>query len=105
MAAETLATWRGTGKYDLPCEIRIVRREDEHYIIADSYNGEDDVRGGAYRPSVYRLPGDQVSRAVDLITHGADWDESSYNSPVRKIQVFELEILARCLRSQLAGEA
>lgn len=85
---EVLASHDGRGVYDLPFQTRLVRRDGKHYLVHDWYCGEGQLRGGQYRPHVYKVPDSLVAEYVDLISNYEDWDDR-YKSPTRKGSVLE----------------
>lgn len=82
--SEVIARNIGHGQYDMGCEERLVKKTTKigvkHYLILDEYCGETQMRGGAYRPFVYKVPTDQVDKIARLITNPDEmYDELNYD--------------------------
>lgn len=84
---EIIASNTGRGQYDMRCSERLVKRGDKHYLVMDDYCGEGQMRGGAYRPFVYKVPAEMVGKIANLIANPDEYDEANYDAGSNMMQL------------------
>lgn len=75
----------GRGAYDMPWEMRLVLYRGSHYLINDEFCGTDDLRRGAYRPYVYRVPAPLAAEVARHLEHYREVDERHVDGSGRPV--------------------